>query len=116
MARLKSVHGVAAVFDTDIPERHAIGASPTLVLQHISDVPEKTIAGDIHTDVERYQVSVRGAKLASVRTVARRVIDALHGYQSDTIKRVDYESWPGTIRGDADPLEFHAPVDFMVRS
>lgn len=115
IARLKSVPGVAAVFDTETPDSYTLGSAPTLVLQHVSGVGQKTIVGGIYASEERWQVSVLGAHVGKVREVAQAVIDALHGYSSDAIRRVDYESWPGTIaEGKGSTREYHAPVDFMV--
>lgn len=114
LARLRTIEGVAAVFDTDA-ETYSAQASPFLVLQHISGVPAHAIDGTLHTTEERWQVSVRGRNLHRVRTVAQAVSDSLDGYHSDAIKWVAYESWPGTIQeGSGTAREFHAPVDFTV--
>jgi hypothetical protein len=109
------VAGAVGAYD-DLPAGYTVGPAPVLILVHVSATPEKLITGAIHTSEDRYQVSVRGSVRRNVQAVGRRVIDALHGYTSDTIKRVDYEGWPGTIREDGAAVEYHAPIDFMVRS
>jgi hypothetical protein len=115
LARLRAVPGIASAFDTSAPDRHPFGASPTLILQHVSTVPTHSIDGALALDEDRWQVSVIGANLANVRTVAQAVRDSLHGYRSDAIKYVSFESAPGEFsEGSGATREHHAPVDFIV--
>jgi hypothetical protein len=113
LARLRTISGVAHVYDTDA-DRYIAQAAPALILQNISGVGATTIEGSIHTVEERWQVSVRGTNLAKVRAIAQDVRDSLHGYRSDSIKYCAWESSPGVIREDGQTVEYHAPVDFMV--
>jgi hypothetical protein len=117
MARLATV-GAAAVFDLEtLPDSPPNTSAPYLILQEISAVPDLPIDGGILGTEERWQVSVRGAKLHAVRTMAQAVISSLHMFTSATIKLCEYESWPGTIaEGAGSTRQFHAPVDFTVKT
>lgn len=114
IAQLKKVSGVGAVFDTDVPDRFTVGQSPTLVLQHISTVGAQAVDGTLYGGNEQWQVSVRGSHLGNVRAAAQAVKNSLHGFSSASIKRCDFDSWPGTIRESANPVEYHAPVSFNI--
>jgi hypothetical protein len=115
LARLRAVPGIAKAFDTEAPAGYTFGPSPALILQHVSTAPTHSIDGALALDEDRWQVSVIGANLANVRTVALAVRDSLHGYRSDAIKYVGFESAPGVISEGSGPTrEYHAPVDFIV--
>jgi hypothetical protein len=114
IARLRTL-GAAAVFDTEVVDGHSVGVTPTLIVQHVSSVPSHAIDGAKYGESERWQVSVRGSSLHRVRIMAQAVSDSLDGYQSESIARCTYESWPGTIReGSGATREYHAPVDFNI--
>lgn len=115
LARLRSIPGVAAVFDTALPTGHTVPNAPVLVLHHISTVPEVEIAGGIAGSEDRWQVSVRASTPPATRAGVQAVRDALHGYQSDTIAWCGFESAPGVAQESASPSVFHAPVDFLVQ-
>jgi hypothetical protein len=114
LTRLRTL-GAAAVFDTEVGDGHSVGVTPTLIVQHVSSVPEHAIDGAKYGESERWQVSVRGSSLHRVRIMAQTVIAALDNYTSESIARATYESWPGTIReGSGSTREYHAPVDFNI--
>ncbi len=119
LARLKTVDGTAAVFDIEtLPQAYTSGSAPYLLLQDISTVPDVPIDDSVIGTDGNWQVSVRGRNLRNVRTVAQAVADSLHGFSSDSIKHVARESWLGTLSegGGTQPREFHAPLEFTVKT
>lgn len=114
IARLADVRA-ARIFDTEASDGYSFGPVPTLIVQHISAAPSASIDGALYASTERWQVSAIGTKLHSVRIMAQAVIRSLHGYTSESIKRADYDSWPGTIAEGSGPTRtYHAPVDFSI--
>lgn len=116
LEQLRTIEDVSCVFDGELPDRYTVSATPVLVLHHISSTPAITIDGTVIGAEGRWQVSVHGSKLHNVRLIAQAVATALHGFSSSLVQSCDYDSWPGTRRESTAPLEYHAPVDFIVQS
>lgn len=114
LAQLKTVSGIAAVYDSGLPDGYVPARAPVLVVSHISTVPDVPIDDSILGYEDRWQVSVIGGNPANVRTAVSGVIAALHSFSGETISRCEFDSQPGTFRDGTNPVQYHAPVDFLV--
>lgn len=123
-AALASVSGVDAVYDTKRPDGYDLTGA-VLVFSLVSDVPSVPIDGAIIGHDQRWQVSVyvkdraygdsATPALAYARQIKADVIAALHGYESGSIKRADYDTSTNEIY-DAEGVEYHIPVDFLIQT
>lgn len=111
---LRSVKSLGAVFDTEAPPNFTYGPSPAVSVMDISSIPEQGIDQAIAGSVERWQVSVRASTAAGVRAGRTAVIDALHGYLSESIASCSYESSGPLVQESESPTVFASSVDFMI--
>lgn len=117
---LATVTGVDAVYDTKRPDGYDLTGA-VLVFSCVSDIPSVPIDGAIIGYDQRWQVSVYVKDrayddvpaLRYARTVKASVVAALHAYAGTAIKRSDFDNSTTEIY-DAEGVEYHIPLDFLI--
>lgn len=119
-AALAAIAGVDVVYDTKRPDGYDLTGA-VLVFSAVSDAPVVPIDGGILGYEQRWQVSVYvkdrayadTPALHYARALKASVIAALHGLNGASARYVEFDNAAGEFY-DADGVEYHLPIDFLV--